>query len=204
MTMYDGHYASMVQRQAMALAQAAFGTRFKTYRNTPMLQVQPSDLPMLGIFILRERRSPWSQANHAEPRFRDETTLAFSGSIHAETADQNHLYQLEEWMTELDHVLLQNPKFVNLMGGVESMDRQSQYAKVGETTLFEIRNQWVFATQSYFPPVVTDDFNTVHVETQFPDKAHVESGTPQITRVYDLTVNAARWAATKLGLRKAG
>jgi hypothetical protein len=115
--LYEGHYASMVQKAAMALAQAAFGARFKTYRSTPMLQVQPSDLPVLGIYILREKREPWSLANQAEPRFREETTIAFSAGIQAETADQNHIYQLEEWMTELDHVLLQN-RIAQLMGGV--------------------------------------------------------------------------------------
>jgi hypothetical protein len=184
------HYASIVQKKAMAYAQAAFGTRFKTYRNTPMLQVQPTDLPLLGVYILRERRSPNSHANHAEPRFHHDMTLGFSGAIHAETAEQNQLYKLEEWMSELDDVLLSNPKFVILTEGIEAMDRQSQYAKVGETTLYEIRVEMTLRFSSNYPPGVIDDFNMLHVETQFPDREHAEAGTPQIIRVYDLPQNS--------------
>jgi hypothetical protein len=184
------HYASSVQKSAMGFLQRGFGTRFKTYRNTPMMQVQPSDLPMLGVYILRERRTPNTHANHAEPRFHHQVTLGFSGAIHAETAQQNQLYQLEEWMSELDDILLTNPKFVNLTEGIESMDRQSQYAKVGETTLFEIRVEMVVQFSSNFPPKVDDLLERVVVDTQYPDKEHAESGTPQIHRVYELDQNS--------------
>src|SRR5262249_45410088 len=108
------HYASIVQKKAMELAKAGFGSRFRTYRNTLEMQVHPPDLLMLGIFIMRERRVPWGHANHAEPKFNHELQLGFSGAVHAETDDQNKLLQLEEWMSELDDILLTNPKFVNL------------------------------------------------------------------------------------------
>jgi len=184
------HYASTVQKKAMELAQAGFGTRFKTYRNTPAMQVKPEDLPMLGVYIMRERRVPWGHANHAEPKFNHELTLGFSGAVHAETDDQNKLLQLEEWMSELDDILLTNSKFVELTDGVEGMDRRGQFAKVGETTLFEIQVEMVIAFQSNFPPKVVDDFETLHVTTQFPDNEHAESGTPQIIREYELEQNS--------------
>jgi hypothetical protein len=183
------HYATMVHNKAMELAVAGFGTRFKTYRKTPMMQVIPSDLPMLGIYILREQRTPMGNANHAEPKFKHLMTLGFSGAVHAETEEQNQLYELEQWMSELDDVLLTNSKFVNLTEGVTGMDRQSQYAKVGETTLFEIRVEMVLEFSSNFPPKVVDDFETLHVTTQFPDKAHADSGTPQIIREYEIAQN---------------
>jgi hypothetical protein len=184
--------AGVVQKEAMRLLQKHFGTRFKTYRSTPMLQVQPTDLPVLGVYILREKRTPWGHANHAEPRFQHQVTLGFSGAIHAETAEQNQLYALEEWMGEIDETLFSEPKFVALMDGIESMDRQSQYAKVGETTLFEIRVEMTYANQSYFPPKVEDDLETIVVDTQYPDKAHADSGTPQIHRVYTFVTTAVR------------
>lgn len=183
-------YAVKVHAKAFDLAVAGFGTRFKTYRKTPMMQVQPTDLPLLGIYIMREKRVPNGNADHAEPRFIHEVTLGFSGAIHAETDDQNSIYELEEWMSELDHILLCNPKFVNMTEGINGMDRQSQYAKVGETTLFEIRVEMVIPFRSNFPPGVIDDFNLLHVETQFPDKEHAESGTMQIIRVYNLPQNS--------------
>lgn len=183
------HYASIVATKAFDLARAGFGTRFKTYRKTPMLQVTPKDLPLLGIYILREQRAALGAANHAEPKFKHTVTLGFSGAVHVETDEQNQLVALEEMMSELDDILLTNPKFVILTEGFTGMDRQSQYAKVGETTLFEIRVELVFEFTSNFPPKVVDDFETLHVETQYPDEAHVDSGTPQITRVYELEQN---------------
>jgi hypothetical protein len=182
-------YATKVATKAFDLAVAGFGTRFKTYRKTPMMQVTPADLPLLGVYILREQRTPMGDADHAEPRFKHALTLGFSGAVHAETDDQNTLYDLEQVMSELDELLLTNPKFVNLCEGVTGMDRQSQYAKVGETTLFEIRVEMVVAFSSYFPPKVVDDLEVIHVDTQFPDKAHADSGTPQIHREYDIQQN---------------
>jgi hypothetical protein len=183
---YEGHYASMVQREALRLAQLGFGDRFKTYRSTPMAQVQPSDLPVLGIYILKERSTPFGDANHAAPKFVNEITIGLSGAIHAETADQNHLYQLEEWMVELDNILLCDAEFARRVGAVEGMNRVSQYAKVGETTLFEIRNEMVFCIYREFPPRVDDWLDKVHVKTQYPDKEHADSGTPQLEQEYDL------------------
>lgn len=180
------HYASIIHTKAYEIASAHFGARFKTYRKTPMLQVTPADLPMLAIHILRERRDQDSHANHGEPKFKHVLTMGFSGAVHGETTDQNKLYLLEEAMSELDEALLTNPKFVNLTEGVTGMDRISQYAKVGETTLFEIRVEMVMEFSSYFPPVVPDMLETIHITTQFPDKAHADAGTPQLDREYDI------------------
>lgn len=178
--------ALKIHQKAYTLAVLGFGTRFRTYRKTPMLQVQPNDLPMLAVYILRERRVPNGQPEQAEPKFIHELTLGFSGSIHAKTADQNTLYELETWMSELDDILLSNPKFVMLSEGVTGMDRTSMYAKEGETTLFEIRVEMSLQYRSNFPPRVDDWLETVHVKTQFPDKAHADSGTPQVEAQYEL------------------
>jgi hypothetical protein len=184
------HYASQVQAQAMALLQAGFGTRFSTYRLTPMLRVLPNDLPVLGVYILRERREPWGHANHGEPRFNHALTLGFSGGVAADTDQQEVLPPLEDMMSEVDDFLLSDPKFVNLLDGIEGMDRVSQFAKIGETTLYEIRVEMVGIFQSDWPPLIPDDFNTLNVTTQFPDKAHADAGTTQLIRQYDLSQTA--------------
>lgn len=187
-------WASDVQLKAMELAQAYFGTRFKTYRLTPMLQVQTQDLPVLGIYVLRERRQR-EQPEQSMPQFDAFLTLGLSGAVAAETAKQNELVALEQTMSELlDYVLLEDSHFVSaknadgkaLIGGIPSTDRVSQFAKVGETTLYEVRIEMVLVTQSYHPPRVEDLFERLHVTTQFPDQAHVDSGTLQIEREYEL------------------
>jgi hypothetical protein len=190
------HYASMMQGQALALLQAGFGSRFKTYRSTPAMQVKPTDLPMLGVYIIREKRTPMGKANHAEPKFKHELTLGFSGAVHAETDNQNKLDDLEETMSEVDDILFCNPLFVKLVEGFTGMDRQSQYAKVGETTLFEIRVELQCEFSGWFDPIVIDDFNTLHVELQYPP--NVDPATVlQIIRVYEINQNLTK---SKAGL----
>lgn len=179
------YWAGTVQAKAMELAKAYYGTWFKTYRITPMLQVQPQDLPVLGIYILRERREN-NQANQAEPKFNIALTLGFSGGVHVETAKQDQLSALEDAMSELYELLLREPTFVRMSEGISSMDRTSQFAKVGETTLYEIRIEMTLLNSEYHPPRVDDLFRTLHVTTQFPDKEHVDAGTPQIIREYDI------------------
>jgi hypothetical protein len=193
------YYASMVQSEAMALLQADFGTRFATYRLTPMLRVLPADLPVLGVYILRERREPWGQANQGEPRFNHALTLGFSGGVGVDTDAQDQLPALEDMMSEVDDVLLSDPVFVNITDGIEAMDRVSQFAKIGETTLYEIRVEMVISFQSYWPPNITDDFNTLVVTTQFPDKAHVDAGTQQITRQYTFDQTTSRQLVRRYG-----
>lgn len=176
-------YASQIATAAYNLLTAGLGTTFRTYRKTPMLQVQPSDLPALGVYIQRERREPDGQSNIAEPRFVHQLTLGFSGAVHVETDKQNELHALEEWMTQLDDILLSDARFVSMTEGVTSMDRVSQYAKIGEVTLFEIRVEMTVQFRSYWPPRVTDILEKIVITTQYPDKEHADAGTPQLTQV---------------------
>ena len=182
-------YAIMLADTAYDLLVAEFGARFKTYRKTPMMQVNPGDLPMLGVYILREQGAAIGNANHTEPRFQNTLTLGVSGAIHADTDDQNKFYVLERSMAEVADALLSNPRFVKLTEGFPSADRISQYAKVGETTLFEIRVELQVAYSSWFPPKVDDDFNTLHVTLQYPPGVDPDT-VQEIIRVYELNENA--------------
>ena len=182
--------ALKVHAMAFDLLVAGFGSRFKTYRKTALLQVQPADLPALGVYLMRERRTASGHANHAEPKFHCEMTLGLWGAVAAETQDQNQIYELEKWMHEADELLFSNAKFVKETEGIESMDRRTEYSKQGETTLVEIRVEMVIPFWADFPPVVEDMLEKIVVDTQFPDQAHAESGTPQIHRVIELDQNS--------------
>jgi hypothetical protein len=180
------HWANTIHAKAYALLQIGFGATFKTYRQTPMLQVQPYDLPVLAVHILREKRIPDGQSNQTEPKFIHDLTLGFSGAVNMESAKQNDIVDLEEWMSTVDDVLLSDPSFMMLTEGITAMDRVGQYAKVGETTLFEIRVEMNIQFRSNFPPRIPDILETIHITTQFPDAAHVAAGTPQLDREYDI------------------
>lgn len=183
-------WAIQMRARTLAMAQAWYGTRFKTYRLTPMLQVTPTDLPMFGVYYLRERRQR-AQPEESMPQFDEALTLGLSGGFHVETDKQNDLNSLELAMSEIDDWLLCDPLFLRPRTGIKTkgiseMDYTAQFAKVGETTLYEIRVALTLVNDSYHPPKVVDDFKALHVDTQYPDKAHVDSGTPQIDRVYEL------------------
>jgi hypothetical protein len=185
-------YASMIHGKAYDLLVAGFGATFTSYRKTPMLQVQPTDLPVLGIYILRERREQDGQANQGEPHFKHTLTMGFSGGVHVRTDNQNELNALEETMSALDELLLTDPRFVNLTEGITSMDRISQYAKIGETTLFEIRVEMTMEWSSRWEPVITDDFNTLHVESRYPSPTTDPAEVQQVVAQYDIPQNAKR------------
>jgi hypothetical protein len=191
--MVFGSSAVTVHQAAYDLVVAGFGTRFKTYRKTPMLQIQPTDLPVLAVHIMRERRTAWGQRNQGEPKYQAELTLGFSGAVHVETDQQDELQALEQTMSELDEMLLCQPSFVNLTDGVESMDRLAQYAKVGEVTLFEIRVEMVLGLgQVLFEPNIPDDFLTIHVESRYPSPTTDPAQVQQIVAQYDIPQNAKR------------
>ena len=186
------HYASIVHGMAYDLLVAGFGATFTTYRKTPMLQVQPEHLPVLGIYILRERRDQDGYANEGEPHFKHTLTMGFSGAVHVATDNQNELNALEETMSMLDDLLLSDPRFVNLTEGITGMDRVSQYAKVGETTLFEIRVEMSMEFSSRFEPVITDDFKTIHVESRYPSPTTDPAEVQQVVVQYDLPQNTTQ------------
>lgn len=186
------HTANDIHAKAFALSQIGFGTTFKTYRQTPMLQVQPADLPVLAVHLLRERRVPDGQPNAGEPKFIHEITLGFSGAVHVETDKQDQIHDLEEWMATLDDILLSDPNFVNLTEGITAMDRVGQYAKVGEITLFEIRVEMSIQSRSYFPPRVPDWFNTLHVESRYPTATADPAEIQQVIVQYDVDESAGK------------
>lgn len=198
-------HATLLQTEAMSLLQAGFGARFKTYRNTPMLQVQPTDLPMLGVYILRERFTPSGDANHAEPHFQTELTLGISGGVDVETGKQNEIGELENMVSEEAlQILFTNPKFVILTEGIAAIDRQGQFAKVGETTLWEIRLEMTIPYKSWYPPNVPDMFDLLHIETRYPSIDTDPAEVIQIIREYDLTQNEVMAALARARQSKAG
>lgn len=180
------YYASLLHAKALELAQAELGPVFKTYRSTPMLQVQPGDLPVLAVHIMRERRAQDGQANQTVPHFKHAVTLGFSAAVQVDFNEQDQLQAYEEVMSLLDDIILANVDFVKLTEGVTEMDRVSQYTKIGETTLFEIRVEMVIEFSSRFEPTIIDDLKKIHITTRFPTEAQADAGTPQLQVPIDL------------------
>ncbi|MGX1151446.1 hypothetical protein [Bradyrhizobium ottawaense] len=89
---------------------------FKSYWRTPMRQVAASDLPLLGVYILRETRGPDGDENAGEIRFTHRLHLGIAGAIsNADPGEQLRI--LEERMADIDERLLTNPEFVRMIEG---------------------------------------------------------------------------------------
>ncbi|MGY3130111.1 hypothetical protein ACVWZM_000793 [Bradyrhizobium sp. USDA 4501] len=176
--------ALQIQAKAMELIQAGMPDTFKSFGLEPMLIINGDDLPMIAVHILRERRNGTYDAG--VPFFRTELTLGISGSIKAKTDEANQPSILEDWMSQIDIVLLRDPQFVNLSDRIVSMDRTSQLAKVGETTLYEIRIEMVMQYEDWFEPIVPDDLRTIHVETRYPSPTTDPAEVQQVVTQYDL------------------
>ncbi|MBR1002702.1 hypothetical protein ABIF65_005976 [Bradyrhizobium japonicum] len=162
---------------------------FKSYWRTPMRQVAASDLPLLGVYILRETRGPDGDENAGEIRFIHRLHLGIAGAIsNADPGEQLRI--LEERMADIDDRLLTNPDFVRMIEGVIAMDRRSQYAQVAETPVAEIQIEMVVTFRTYWEPVAPDDFKTMHVETRYPNADVDPAEVLQITQEYDIPQNA--------------
>ncbi len=182
-------HAIEIADKALALLRAAtFDPPFKSFRRTPLRQVAPDDLPLLMVYILRERRSPDGDANAGEPRFVHRVHLGIAGAV-ALSDDGAQLETLEAMMANIDDVLLTDPRFINMFEGIESMDRRSQYASVAETPLGEIQIEMVVTFRSYWEPKVPDDFAVLHVETRYPTAATDPAEVHQLTREHDVPQN---------------
>lgn len=182
-------YAIEIADKAMALLRAkTFDPAFKTFKRTPMRQVAPGDLPLLGVYILRETRSPDGDENAGEPRFFHRLHLGIAGAVSA-ADDGSQFVALEAMMAGIDDCLLTDPTFIRMIEGIEQMDRRSQYAIMGETPLAEIQIEMVVTFRSYWPPVVPDDYRTLHVETRYPKKDTDPGAVQQVVEQYDIEQN---------------
>lgn len=182
-------YAIQIADKALSILKAKpFEPAFKTFKRTPMRQVSPGDLPLLGVYILRETRAPDGDANAGEPRFFHRLHLGIAGAVSA-ADDGTQFETLENMMAEIDDRLLTSPAFVNMIEGVEQMDRRSQYAIMGETPLAEIQIEMVVTFRTYWPQVVPDDYRTFHVETRYPTADADPAKQQQIVEQYDIEQN---------------
>lgn len=157
-----------------------------TKRKCKQFQVQPQNLPYLGVYILDEQMSPDGDINAGEVRFYHTLRLAFSVMIQNNDPVQSEVTMDESFqaimgrlwpdqyiMNMLDTMayghpeLMQNPDNVR----VEGIARGARRHVWGNSTF---SNELPWAEMQYdvscvfrtnWPPVITDDLLHIHVET---------------------------------------
>jgi hypothetical protein len=161
---------------------------FKTYSRTPAFTIQKDDLPLLAIYLLRDREQPDSSPYMGEPKFREFCHLGIAGMILQSNLDmQLEVLAAKVMATRL--ALYTNPKFMKLISGFESSDTRLVFSKVGELPVAEYQMELVMSFETVWPPDVRDDYLMLHLETRFPTYDTDPKEVLQIIRTWDIPQN---------------
>lgn len=136
---------------------------FTSYHRAPVTQVNPGDLPLLGVFLMRENMTADGDENAGEPHYIHRLTLGITGAISA-TAPEAQLIALELVMSQILEALLQDASLFNQewIDGIPSIDRRLNFTRIGETPLAEVQVELVIKYGSRWEPTVTDDFEAIN------------------------------------------
>lgn len=161
---------------------------FKSYWRTPALTIQKDDLPLLAIYLLRDRELPEGSPYMGEPKFRQFCHLGIAGMILQDNIDtQLELLAAKVMATKL--ALYTNPKFIALISGFESSDTKLAFSRIGELPVAEYQMELVVSFETIWPPDMRDDFLRLHLETRFPTADTDPNEVMQIIRHWDIEQN---------------
>jgi len=139
--------------------------------------IQPENIPYLGLYFVDEVLSPDGDANHAEPRFLHALKLGFSYLVqNNDPDDAEDILDAAHWSLMK---LLHDPKWHTFPSGalIESIvggKRSHHFGTIGgsggpnETPVAEMRMELDIRHRTFFEPLITDTFNTMHVTTVYP------------------------------------
>jgi hypothetical protein len=178
---------AMRLHNAVAALVFPLATWFKTKKMTPMLVVQPENLPRLSVFFLREVEA--SDGKAGEPHFLANLHLGITGSI-VSSDDENQLLQLQTNMLFFRRAIFSNPMF-RVQQGVEmyeSTDTRMNFTRIGETPLAECQTEYVFSYRTDYPPELPDDLKQIVVQpVEGPDLINAGENYPYMEpRVYNI------------------
>jgi hypothetical protein len=195
--------AFIVRDKIMARLQAMpFFSGFHYFTNTSET-IQPENVPFLGVYFISEDMTADGDPNAGEVRFRAITTYGVSVIVQNNNAVQaeNKLDQAWSAIGKLFiDPTLYNWKNAGLPGeaAVQAYTRGNRahvFGGVGKenaTPIAELRFQLTCDLGVIdYPPVIDDDFNTIHVKTQFPGgdtQADIDNR-QQVEAQYDIPQN---------------
>jgi Bacterial Ig-like domain (group 3) len=187
-----------------AVADVPFFTSF-TKRKSPQIQIQQQDIPYLGVYIVGERHVPDGDLNAGEIRFYHTLTIGFSVIIlnndpvktelkldQAYWAIMNRLWPDQYIMNMLDTMaygypaLMNNPDNVRVEGISGGLRRNvwGDSKLSNELPLAEMQYEVQCVYRTNWPPVITDELDTIIVTSEFGDPP---SSTLPVTSVYDFS-----------------
>jgi hypothetical protein len=175
-----------------ALAADPFFATF-TKRKTTALPVMDAHLPCLGVYLVDETMVPDGHYNAAEVRFIHHARIGFSVIVRnndpdaAETAlDTSWGRIMNDLWPNISKLLVNGYQIEGVIRGT----RRHLFGSAGrdnETPIAELRYEATCVTRDAFPPPITDDFDSVYVDTPLrgPDEL------PPIVTHMDMTAPPA-------------
>lgn len=163
-----------------------------TFSTDKAQQIQPESLPFCGVYFLQEVGGADAEPQTGPIGFRTTVRIGFSVIIiysdHA--AGEYELDRAAQALSGLfSDPTLYNNSLVRVQG-FTGLSRQHVFGNTGqnnETPVAELRWELIcdLGTITY-PPNITDDFETMHVETHYP---FGNEDTPPVVVEYDLSQN---------------
>lgn len=180
---------------AERLPQLPFFRTF-TVRTSRAYQVQPTDLPYLGIYLMGEGLASDGDPNAGEPKFKYESIIGISVMLKNIDADELEV-ALDTAYDVVMIGLLTDPSFMGFqteyaIEGVSKGTREFTYGPLGstnETPIGELQLQLTFITRYDYPPEIVDDLRIVHLETVYPSVAEAPY-VQQIVAEWDLAIGS--------------
>jgi len=156
---------------------------FKTYRRTPALRVEPPDLPLITVYVLRDREQSVGDSNTGSPEFRHYVTLGLEGIINLSDVDQQ-LETLAQLMLACRVAIYSDAGFIRMVEGVESSETRLVFNRKGENPTAGYQMELTVHFMTVWPPDVADDYLRLHLETRFPESQ--TQPIPQIIRDWEI------------------
>jgi hypothetical protein len=149
-------------------------TTFK-FSADPSHQVQPYEVPYIGVYLMPEEVNYDGAWNLTEPHFTNDADIGISvilaNNDGAELDDNlDNAYDL------ITDGLLTDPTLMGFetiykIEGVKKISRQHLFGVTGSTNempIGELRMTWRFTFRSYYPPVIRDDLKLIVIKTLYP------------------------------------
>ena len=160
------------------------GSPIKTVRKVGMPPLQPTDLPSVSIFTMREVAPAWGTADLMIPlNYNNTATIGLSicrgfddpvflqGGIETDALFVKNLL-----MTDVTFAARRWPGA--MFEAVESIGVQQLFNQEGETYFGEIRLEFAFRFQEPFFPIVTDRLKQITIKL----KSHIKHDVPAVPR----------------------
>jgi hypothetical protein len=165
------------------LPQLEFFRKFKKFGFTRAYQVQPTDLPYVGVYLLPDTGRADGDWNATAPHFIHHCEIGMSVILPNIEADELE-NALDAAYDVITIGLLADESFMQMgplskynIEGVNHISKTITYGTVGnqnETPIGELQLNMTFVYRFDYPPEILDDLITVHLETVYPSLEEAE------------------------------